>query len=167
MKLNSKRVDLEYQPGEEIFTFPDETGLPFIFDVEEELTSDLAAMEIVGQMLDGAESFAEKAKEVLKKVLADEDHKDHGTVAYFMEFHRDEVDHDTSVALFPGTDPAALTFGEMVNYLKLKRFGSCVHYETKKQAFILDLAFNPEVTDELMVVYFDLEKEVIGIAHES
>ncbi len=96
MKLNSKRVNLEYQPGEEIFTFPDETGLPFIFDMDKELTSDPAAMDIVGQMLDEAESFAEKAKKVLKKVLANEDHGDHGTVAYFMEFHRDEVDPDTA-----------------------------------------------------------------------
>ena len=167
MKLNSKRVNIEYQPGEEIFTFPDETGLSFIFDVDKELTCDPAAMEIAGQMLDEAEAFAEKAKEVLKKVLADEEHEDHGTVAYFMEFHRDEVDPDTAAALFPGTNPVALTFGEMVDYLKLKRFGSCVHYETKKQAFILDLAFNPEITDELMVVYFDLGKEAIGIAHES
>ena len=38
MKINSKRVDLEYQPGEEIFTFPEESGLPFLFDVDEELT---------------------------------------------------------------------------------------------------------------------------------
>lgn len=167
MNLNSKRVNIEYQPGEEIFTFPDETGLPFIFDVNKELTSDPAAMDIVGQMLDEAEALAEKAKEVLKKVLTNEDHEGHGTVAYFMEFHRDDVDPDTAAALFPGTDPAALSFGEMVDYLKLKRFGSCVHYKTKKQAFILDLAFNPEITDELMVVYFDLGKEVVGIAHES
>ena len=42
-----------------------------------------------------------------------------------------------------------------------------VHYETKKQAFILDLCFNPEITDEQMMVCFDLEKEIMGIAHES
>ena len=37
MKLNCKRIDLPYTPGEEIFTFPEDTGLPFLFDVEEEL----------------------------------------------------------------------------------------------------------------------------------
>ena len=26
MKLNSKRIDFEYTPGEEIFTFPEDTG---------------------------------------------------------------------------------------------------------------------------------------------
>ena len=61
MKLNSKRVDLEYQPGEEIFTFPDETGLPFIFDVGDRLTGDQAAMDIVGRTLDEAEALAQKA----------------------------------------------------------------------------------------------------------
>lgn len=167
MKLNCKRIDFTYTPGEDIFTFPEDTSLPFIFDVDKELTSDSAAMDAVGQMLDEAEELAEQAKEALKKVLADEDCEDHATVAYFMEFHRDEVDPDTAAALFPGKDPAKLSFAEMVDYLKLNRFGSCIHYETKKQAFILDLCFNPKLTDELMVVYFDLEKKVIGIAHES
>ena len=52
MKLNCKRIDFTYTPGEEIFNFPGESGLPFIFDVEEELTGDPAAMDAVGEMLD-------------------------------------------------------------------------------------------------------------------
>ena len=31
--------------------------------------------------------------------------------------------------------------------------------EMNQQVFILDLSFNPEITDELMVIYFDLNKE--------
>ena len=34
MKLNCKRIDFTYIPGEEIFNFPEESGLPFLFDVE-------------------------------------------------------------------------------------------------------------------------------------
>ena len=62
MKLNCKRIDFTYTPGEEIFTFPDESGLPFLFDVEKELTADPTAMDAVGEMLDEAEKLAEKAK---------------------------------------------------------------------------------------------------------
>ena len=167
MKLNSKRVDLEYQLGEEIFTFPDETGLPFIFDVWDRLTGDQAAMDIVGQTLDEAETLAQKAKDALKKVLADETHKDYDTVAYFMQFHRDEMGPDTAAALFPGTDPAKLSFGEMVDFLRLKRFGGCVDGEEDRQCFIMDLSFNPEITDELMVIYFDFKREIFCITHES
>lgn len=47
MKLNCKRIDLPYTPGEEIFHFPEDTGLPFLFDVGEELTADPAAMDAV------------------------------------------------------------------------------------------------------------------------
>ena len=54
MKLNCKRIDFTYTPGEEIFNFPEESGLPFLFDVEEELTSDPVAMDAVGEMLDGS-----------------------------------------------------------------------------------------------------------------
>ena len=43
-----------------------------------------------------------------------------------LEFHRDEVGPDIAAELFPGTDPAKLSFAEMVDFLKLKRFGSLV-----------------------------------------
>lgn len=55
----------------------------------------------------------------------------------------------------------------MVDDLQLKRFGSCIDDERDQQVFILDFSFNPELTDELLVVYFNLEKEVVEIAHES
>ena len=167
MELNCKRIDFEYTPGEEIFNFPEESGLPFIFDVEEELTADPAAMDAVGKMLDEAEELAGKAKAAIKAALADEGAPYHDAVTFFMRFHRDEVPPDITAELFPGTDPAKLSFAEMVDFLKLKRFGSLVDGEKNQQAFILDLSFNPEITDELMVVYFDLNKEIFCITHES
>ena len=167
MKLNCKRIDFEYTPGEEIFNFPEESGLPFIFDVEEELTADPAAMDAVGKMLDEAEELAGKAKAAIKAALADEGAPYHDAVTFFMRFHRDEVPPDITAELFPGADPAKLSFAEMVDFLKLKRFGSLVDGEKNQQAFILDLSFNPEITDELMVVYFDLNKEIFCITHES
>ena len=165
MKLNCKRIDLPYTPGEEIFTFPEDTGLPFLFDVEEELTADPAAMDAVGVMLDETEKLAEKAKAAA--ALADEDSRYHSVVTFFMEFHRDDVGPDIAAELFPGTDPAKLSFAEMVDFLKLKRFGSLVDSEMNQQVFILDLSFNPEITNELMVIYFDLNQEIFCITHES
>ena len=167
MKLNCKRIDFTYTPGEEIFNFPEESGLPFLFDVEKELTADPTAMDAVGEMLDEAEKLAEKAKTAIKAALADEDSPYHSLVTYFMQFHRDEVPPDIAAELFPGTDPAKLSFAEMVDFLRLKRFGSWVDRETNQQAFILDLSFDPEITDELLVVYFDLSQEIFCITHES
>ena len=80
---------------------------------------------------------------------------------------RDEVGPDIAAELFPGTDPAKLSFAEMVDFLKLKRFGSLVDGEMDQQVFIMDLSFNPEITDELMVIYFDLNQEIVCITHES
>ena len=167
MKLNCKRIDFEYTPGEEIFNFPEESGLPFLFDVEKELTADPTAMDAVGEMLDEAEKLAEKAKTAIQAALADEDSPYHSLVTYFMQFHRDEVPSDIAAELFPGTDPAKLSFAEMADFLRLKRFGSWVDRETNQQAFILDLSFDPEITDELLVVYFDLSQEIFCITHES
>ena len=111
--------------------------------------------------------MAEKAKAAIKAALADEGDPYHDAVTFFMRFHRDEVPPDIAAELFPGTDPAQLSFAEMVDFWKLKRFGSLVDGETNQQSFILDLSFNPEITDELLVVYFDLNKEIFCITHES
>lgn len=167
MKLNCKRIDFEYTPGEEIFTFSEESGLPFIFDVDEELTDNLAAMNAVGEMMDDAEKLAKKAKAAIKAALNDESSPYYNVVTFFMEFHWDDVGPDIAAELFPETDPSKLSFAEMVDFLQLKRFSSLVDSETDQQAFILDLSFNPEITDELMVVYFDLSKEIFCITHES
>ena len=165
MQLSCKRIDFEYTPGEEIFTFPEDTGLPFIFDVDEELTSDTAAMDAVGENLDEAEKLAEKAKEAIRVALANENSPYHKCVTFFMQFHRDDVEPDIAADLFPGIDLTKLSFIDMVDFLRLKRFGSLL--DDEKQVFILDLSFNPKITDELMVVYFDLNKEISCITHES
>ena len=48
MILSSKRLQWEYTLGEQIFTFPEDTGLPFIFDVEKELMLKIFA-ELTGK----------------------------------------------------------------------------------------------------------------------
>ena len=167
MKLNSKRINFEYTPGDEIFTFPEQTGLPFIFDVDEELTDNSAAMDAVGEMLDEAENLAEKAKNAIKVALEDENSQYNDVVTFFMQFHRDDVGPDIANELFPETEPSKLSFVEMVDFLRLKRFGSLVDSEMNQQVFIMDLSFNPKITDELMVIYFNLNKEIFCITHES
>lgn len=168
MKLESKKYpNIEYEKGEEIFLSPDEVNTSFYFDVEEELTSDAEAMAIVANALDEADVLTQKAKEFLKKTLEDEKSKYYETVAYFMKFHRDELEPDAAAELFPVEDPSAISFAEMVDYLKLDRFGSLIDEESNQQAFIMDLSFNPEITDELMVIYFNLEKQIYDVAHES
>ena len=84
-----------------------------------------------------------------------------------MEYHRDQLEPDTLAELFPLCDPGAMSFAQMVDFLKIVRFGSLLDEETGQQAFVLDLSFNPELTDELLVIYFDLEKQVVSLAHES
>lgn len=168
MKLNSEKYpDIEYRPGEEIFLGKGEAGQPFWFDVEEPLTADADAMEKVAMMLDRVDELEAAAKKFLKETLADEESEDYATVAYFMEFHRDELEPEDAAALFPVDDPTALSFSEMVDYLRVDRFGSIAYAKTGAQGFIMDLNFNPEITDELMVIYFDADGGVACVAHES
>ena len=125
------------------------------------------AMAIVASMIDEVDTLVEAAKDFLKKTLLNEKNEYYGTVAYFMEFHRDEMDADTVLELFPSSNVDTITFIEMVDFLKMIRFGSLIDNKTNQQAFIMDLSFNPELTDELMVIYFNLEKQVFYVTHES
>ena len=70
-------------------------------------------MDTVGNMLDEAEELAEKAKAAIQGALADEGNPYHGTVTYFMRFHRDEVPPDIAAELFPGTDLSKRSFAGM------------------------------------------------------
>jgi len=159
MNLKSNNYPtIEYEKGEEIFLSPEEINSSFYFDVEEELTSNDEAMEIVASMIDEVDTLVEAAKDFLKNTLSNEGNEYYGTVAYFMEFHRDEMDADTVLELFPSSNVDTITFTEMVDFLKMIRFGSLIDNKTNQQAFIMDLSFNPELTDELMVIYFNLEK---------
>lgn len=168
MNLKSNNYPtIEYEKGEEIFLSPEEFNSSFYFDVEEELTSNDEAMAIVASMIDEVDTLVEAAKDFLKNTLSNEGNEYYGTVAYFMEFHRDEMDADTVLELFPSSNVDTITFIEMVDFLKMIRFGSLIDNKTNKQAFIMDLSFNPELTDELMVIYFNLEKQVFYVIHES
>ena len=168
MNLKSNNYPtIEYEKGEEIFLSPEEINSSFYFDVEEELTSNDEAMAIVASMIDEVDTLVEAAKDFLKNTLLNEENEYYGTVAYFMEFHRDEMDADTVLELFPSSNVDTITFIEMVDFLKMIRFGSLIDNKTNQQAFIMDLSFNPELTDELMVIYFNLEKQVFYVTHES
>ena len=170
MEMNLKSNNyptIEYEKGEEIFLSPEEINSSFYFDVEEELTSNDEAMAIVASMIDEVDTLVEAAKDFLKNTLSNEGNEYYGTVAYFMEFHRDEMDADTVLELFPSSNVDTITFTEMVDFLKMIRFGSLIDNKTNQQAFIMDLSFNPELTDELMVIYFNLEKQVFYVTHES
>ena len=58
-------------------------------------------------------------------------------------------------------------FFRLIQHFSHRIHGSLVDDEMDQQVFILDLSFNPEITDELMVIYFDLNKEIFCITHES
>lgn len=169
MKLNSKNfLNITYEKGKEFSLSPEETNSSFYIHVlNKELTSSDKAMTVVAKMLDEVDTLVEIAKDFLKKILADEKNKYYETVTFFMEFHRDELDLSTVAELFPIAEPSTISFIEMVDYLKIKSFSSRIDEKLKQQVFIMDLSFNPEITDELMVIYFNLEKQIYNVSHES
>lgn len=167
MKLKSEKYpNIEYEKGEDIFLDPEDGQIPFYLDVEEELTEKKKAMEIIGAMLDETDALLEMVKDFLKKVLADEENEYYEIVSEFMEFHRDD-EEGIATELFPVEEPTAFSFTQMVDYLKISRFGSMIDNESEQQVFVLDLSFDPEVTDEVLAISLNLKRQIFDIAHES
>ena len=78
-------------------------------------------------------------------------------VVDFIAFHRDELDPDTARALLGD----ATTPSETIARLHLVGLG------VRQDAFVLDFSFGKAHTDELLVVAFDAERNVIHVMHES
>ena len=66
---SAKYPGIEYEAGEEIFLSPQEAGTSFYLDVDEELTSNDAAMALIASTLDEVDTLLATAKEFLKQTL--------------------------------------------------------------------------------------------------
>ncbi len=173
MLLNSKKFpEVSYNKGEEIWVGEGELGLPFNFDVTEDLTASTQAMELVSTFLDDIDALKENTIKYLKALLLKKteqsatDSEEH-ILCYFLEFHRDEFDIETLKNLLGTQDVVNITLERMTDFLLIKRFGSYIDKKLNEQAFIMDLSFNSEYTDELLVIYFNKNKEIFNISHES
>ena len=170
MKLNSKQYpDITYEEGEEIYLREGNSGLPFRFDVEDCLTEDEDVMNVIAHALDDMHTLKQKAKDYLKKSLADSESEDYDTISCFMEFHRDDIDSELTEELFDGVeDPSELSFEDMVDYLEVCGVSGMMYYEEEELPVIMmEFSFDPDITDELMVIYFDFDYQIISVSHES
>lgn len=166
--LDSKKFsNIMYEEGNEILYFSEDIGTSFSFDVTKDLTSNEASMKIVASFLDDTDALVAKAHLYLKEVLLDEQSEYHDTVKFFLSFHKDEMDVETLRKMLGVSEVENLSLLEMIDFLKIQRLGSLIDEYLNEQVFVMDLCFNPDVTDELMVIYFNLEKDIVLVTHES
>lgn len=60
-----------------------------------------------------------------------------------------------------------ISMTEMADYLKIKRLGVSIEEEPDELSIELDLSFNPEATDYVLLVVFNEKEEIIHVASES
>ena len=168
--LNSKKFpNIYYESGEGIRYFAGEVGTPFSFDVTEDLTDNTDAMNLVASFLDEIENLKEQALILVDSAIADKENKFHDLVVYFFNEQRDAsvYDEETINKMFGTTCLKNVSYDVMLKCLEIVRFGSYVDMELNEQAFIMDLSFGRDYTDELLVVFFDTRKNIFCITHES
>ena len=151
VKFNS----ISYNEGEAIWISAKDGILPFNFEVEENITRNVQSMDIVCSYLDDVDILTEKALNLLKATLEEEQaSEDDGFVKFFLEYHRDELGLEYLQKLLPESDVKNISLLEMIDKLKMIRFGCHIDAETGELVFVMDFSLNKEFSDELLVVYF-------------
>jgi len=170
IKLNSKKFpDIFYESDKEIYYHTSQTDTPFDFkfDVSEDLTNSTEAMNLIGSFLDDIDNLKEQALLFVGSIITDKKHKCHDLVIYFFDEQKDvSVVGEEGLNKMFGTT-CHISYDLMLKCLKVVRFGSYIDSGLNKQAFIMDLSFGRSYTDELLVIYFDTNKNIFCIAHES
>ncbi len=96
-------------------------------------------------------------KDVLK-----ENYPFNETIRVFIDFQMDEIDKENMLSCFDVNDISEVTPERFIE--KLKICGISIDGNTE---CIIDLCLDENITDELLVVHFNHEMNIIDITHES
>ncbi|MFD0712985.1 DUF2004 domain-containing protein [Paenibacillus sp. GCM10027626] len=175
---STKFPGIEYTSGNKIWIdslMPDHK-IPFYFHVSEKITQNEAAITCAAHALDHMDELVNKARAHLKDIIQSKKDPDYKLLHDFFGFHLLEMDEETLKEMLGTEQPETLSEPEMVDLLMLNSLGSGLgegwlgsnfEKEQKEQIFIMDFTFNPEYTDQLIVVYLDANENILTISHES
>ncbi|WP_341282804.1 DUF2004 domain-containing protein [Paenibacillus sp. FSL H8-0537] len=175
---STKFPSLEYTPGESIWIdnlIPD-NKIPVYFNVSDKITQDESAIVRVSHALDHMDELVNKARAHLRDIIQNTKDPSYKLLHDFFAFHLLEMDDESVKLMFGMEQLETLSELEMLDLLMLKSLGSSLgegwlgsnfEKEQKKQIFIIDFTFDPEYTDQLIVVYLDANNNILTISHES
>lgn len=175
---STKFPSLEYTPGESIWIdnlIPD-NKIPVYFSVSDKITQDESAIARVSHALDHMDELVNKARAHLIDIIQNTKDPSYKLLHDFFAFHLLEMDDESVKLMFGMEQLETLSELEMLDLLMLKSLGSSLgegwlgsnfEKEQKEQIFIIDFTFDPEYTDQLIVVYLDANNNILTISHES
>jgi len=176
---STKFPGLEYTPGNDIWIdnlMPD-NNIPFYFHISEKITQNEAAIARAAHALDHMDELVNKARAHLRDIIQSKTDPHYELLHDFFDFHLLEMDEESLEEMLGiEQQPETLSELEMVDLLMLKRLGSGLgegwlgrnfKKEQEEQIFVMDFTFNPEYTDQLIVVYLDANENILTISHES
>ena len=175
---SAKFPGLEYTSGDDIWldNLKPDSKIPFYFHVSEKLTQNEAAVARAAHALDRMDELVNKARAHLKDIIQSKQDPDYTLLHDFFDFHLSEMEEESLKEMLGTEQPKTLSEPELVDLLMLKSLGSGLGEgwlgssfakEQQEQIFIMDFTFNPEFTDQLIVVYLDVNEKILTISHES
>lgn len=123
---------------------------------------DVARLEIVKHFIETISEFDKKNKEYIKDNYADENCD---TVRAYVEYHLEDFDEDELAEFINFEDITISPEIQLINPLRLKRIG--FYPESEENFAIFDYSLNPEITDELVVIFTKPNGEMNYMAMES
>ncbi|MCL2023092.1 MAG: DUF2004 domain-containing protein [Oscillospiraceae bacterium] len=128
-----------------------------LYLMEKSITDTLT--KTVVKFLDNLPLLYQKAKAA---VLSSTDSE---LLSYFTEFHLEEL-ADELLPLFSVDSADEITKEMFLSALKLRGVRIGLNNQNELDC-VLDLCLDEEITDELLVIYFDTQFEITDMSHES
>ncbi len=93
--------------------------------------------------------------------------EDKESIDFLLEFYIEDIDEEYHPEIFGITveELKKLDYDEIIDLLILRRFG--MYRKNNEIIYIIDLSFNPEVSDQLLVIHVDRAINIIDITNES
>ncbi len=167
-KVPSEVYDIKYEKGDDIYEENLVTKEKNVISImtDELVTKDDNLMKEIFIALDDVDSLITKGKDKIIEVLTDNTNKYYELVKYYMDFHIEEVGEEYHEDLFGVKNAKELGIIEVAKLLKPKMVSVHLNKENKYE-ITLDFSYNSEITDELMVIVFNQDLDIIYVTHES
>ena len=129
-------------------------------DIAEENVINDDTIELIQSIIDSLPTMYKISKQTILKQK-----NSNSLIQDFIKFHLDEI--DTLHELFDINLNSKITEEMFIEKLSLRRFG--IYRDAKENAIMcmLDMCISAEYSDELLVIYFNTNNEIINISHES
>lgn len=172
-QLKSKKYPgFEYEIDDELFEMGlvlDNQDVEFMIDIDETMTQHKDMVDEFSKQLDDIVNVKEKLMNQVIEIYNGEDSESKNSIEWLINYYLEEVDLEYQYKIFDVSEEEYKISSkeDLLRKNNLRRSGLTDAGEYEGQRYIVDLMYNPEYTDELLVLHLDKDLKILAIVNES